>query len=162
MAAFGGHGAPRQHQRGILGDCIFPQLPQTPDSPNGRIDEPGNYRSPFIAEKQYAGSKGGDFLDILRAKGLPERNIIKHATRNALLPLVTYVAVMTGLLFQGQVLLEIIFSWPGIGREIVTALKDLDYPVGQAAFFLMSLTILVMNFVAELFYGLINPRVTYD
>jgi peptide/nickel transport system permease protein len=106
--------------------------------------------------------KGSDFLDILRAKGLPERNIIKHATRNALLPLVTYVAVMTGLLFQGQVLLEIIFSWPGIGREIVTALKDLDYPVGQAAFFLMSLTILVMNFVAELFYGLIDPRVTYD
>jgi peptide/nickel transport system permease protein len=106
--------------------------------------------------------KGSDFLDILRAKGLPERKIIQHATRNALLPLVTYVAVMTGLLFQGQVLLEIIFSWPGIGREMVTALKDLDYPVGQAAFYLMALTILVMNFIADLLYGFIDPRVTYD
>ena len=54
--------------------------------------------------------KGSDFLDILRAKGLSEAQIIKHATRNALLPLVTYVAVMTGLVFQGQVLLEIIFA----------------------------------------------------
>ena len=106
--------------------------------------------------------KGSDFLDILRAKGLPETLIIRHATRNALLPLVTYVAVMTGLLFQGQVLLEIIFSWPGIGREIVMAVNDLDYPVAQASFFLMALTILAMNFVADLLYGLVDPRVTYD
>jgi peptide/nickel transport system permease protein len=104
--------------------------------------------------------KGSDFLDILRAKGLSEIKIIKHATRNALLPLVTYVAVMTGLVFQGQVLLEIIFAWPGIGREIVTALHDLDYPVAQAAFYVMALTILAMNFVADLFYGLIDPRIT--
>lgn len=106
--------------------------------------------------------KGSDFLDILRAKGLSEAQIIKHATRNALLPLVTYVAVMTGLLFQGQVLLEIIFAWPGIGREIVTALKDLDYPVAQACFYLMALTILFMNFIADLLYGFIDPRITYD
>ncbi len=106
--------------------------------------------------------KGSDFLDILRAKGLSETRIIQHATRNALLPLVTYVAVMTGLLFQGQVLLEIIFAWPGIGREIVTALKDLDYPVAQASFFLMALTILLMNFIADLIYGVIDPRITYE
>ena len=105
--------------------------------------------------------KGSDFLDILRAKGLPETQIITHATRNALLPLVTYVAVMTGLVFQGQVLLEIVFAWPGIGREIVSALRHLDYPIGQAAFFVMSLTILTMNFVADLLYGLIDPRITY-
>lgn len=106
--------------------------------------------------------KGADFLDILRAKGLPERVIVKHATRNALLPLVTYVAVMTGFLFQGQVLLEIIFAWPGIGREIVKALNDLDYPVAQAAFYLMALAVLAMNFVADLLYGVIDPRITYD
>ena len=62
---------------------------------------------------------GRKFLDILRAKGLPERRIMVHATRNALLPLVTDVAVMMGFLFQGQVLLEIIFAWPGVGRELV-------------------------------------------
>jgi peptide/nickel transport system permease protein len=106
--------------------------------------------------------KGADFLDILRAKGLPERVIVKHATRNALLPLVTYVAVMTGFLFQGQVLLEIVFAWPGIGREIVKALNDLDYPVAQAAFYLMALAVLAMNFVADLLYGFIDPRITYD
>lgn len=106
--------------------------------------------------------KGSDFLDILRAKGLPERRILTHATRNALLPLVTYIAVMTGLLFQGQVLLEIIFAWPGIGRELVQALNDLDYPVAQAALYVMALVTLSMNFVADLLYGVIDPRVTYE
>ncbi len=105
--------------------------------------------------------KGSDFVEILRAKGLRERRIITHATRNALLPLVTYIAVMTGLLFQGQVLLEIIFAWPGLGREMVTALNDLDYPVAQAALYLMALVILAMNFIADLLYGVIDPRVTY-
>src|SRR5262245_11302119 len=93
--------------------------------------------------------KGSDFLDILRAKGLPPRRIVAHATRNALLPLVTYVAVMTGLLVQGQVLLEIIFAWPGIGRELVQALRDLDYPVAQAALYIMALVALLFNFVAD-------------
>ena len=106
--------------------------------------------------------KGSDFLDILRAKGLPERQILTHATRNALLPLVTYIAVMTGLLFQGQVLLEIIFAWPGIGRELVQALNDLDYPVAQAALYVMALATLFLNFIADLLYGVIDPRVTYD
>jgi peptide/nickel transport system permease protein len=105
--------------------------------------------------------KGSDFVEILRAKGLRERRVVTHATRNALLPLVTYIAVMTGLLFQGQVLLEIIFAWPGIGREMVTALNDLDYPVAQAALYLMALVILAMNFIADLLYGIVDPRVTY-
>jgi ABC-type dipeptide/oligopeptide/nickel transport system permease component len=105
---------------------------------------------------------GSDYLDILRAKGLGEARIIMHAARNALLPLVTFVAVMTGFLFQGQVILEIIFSWPGIGREIVTALTDLDYPVAQAAFFIIALTTLALNFVADLLYGFIDPRITYE
>jgi peptide/nickel transport system permease protein len=103
--------------------------------------------------------KGSDFLDILRAKGLPERRIVVHATRNALLPLVTDVAVMMGFLFQGQVLLEIIFAWPGVGRELVTALNDLDYPVAQACFFVMALIILLFNFAADVLYGFIDPRV---
>ncbi len=106
--------------------------------------------------------KGSDFLDIIRAKGLSEFQIIKHATRNALLPLVTYIAVMIGFLIQGQVILEIIFAWPGIGREIITALNDLDYPVAQAAFYVMALTILAMNFIADILYGFIDPRITYE
>ena len=106
--------------------------------------------------------RGSDFLEILRAKGLPEKRIMVHATRNALLPLVTDIAVMMGFIFQGQVLLEIIFAWPGIGRELVTALGDLDYPIVQAAFYVMALTILTFNLVADLLYGVIDPRVVYD
>jgi peptide/nickel transport system permease protein len=102
--------------------------------------------------------KGSDFIDILRAKGLTETHILIHATRNALLPLVTYIAVMTGLLLQGQVLLEIIFAWPGIGREMVTALGDLDYPVAQGALYVMALVILLLNLLADLLYGFIDPR----
>ena len=102
--------------------------------------------------------KGADFIDILRAKGLPEWRILVHATRNALLPLITYIAVMTGLLLQGQVLLEIIFAWPGLGRELVTALADLDYPVAQGALYVMALTILLLNLMADMLYGLIDPR----
>ena len=106
--------------------------------------------------------KGSDFLDILRAKGLRDRRSVMPATRNSLLPLVTYIAVRTGLLFQGQVLLEIIFAWPGIGRELVQALNDLDYPVAQAALFVMALVTLALNFAADLLYGVIDPRVTYE
>jgi peptide/nickel transport system permease protein len=105
--------------------------------------------------------RNSDFVDILRAKGLPERRVIVHAARNAMLPLVTDVAVALALLFEGQVLLEIIFAWPGIGREMVNALAHLDYPIVQACFFLMALTILTLNLVADLLYGLIDPRVTY-
>jgi peptide/nickel transport system permease protein len=100
--------------------------------------------------------RNSDFVDILRAKGLKERVVVTHAARNA-----TDVAVSLALLFEGQVLLEIIFAWPGIGREMVTALNNLDYPIVQACFFLMALTILVLNFIADLLYGLIDPRVTY-
>lgn len=106
--------------------------------------------------------RGSDFLDILRAKGLPERRIVVHATRNAMLPLVTYVAVMAGVLFQGQVLLEIIFAWPGVGRELVQSLVDVDYPVAQAALYVMALIVLVLNLAADLLYGVIDPRVTYE
>jgi peptide/nickel transport system permease protein len=103
--------------------------------------------------------KGSDFLDILRAKGLPESTIVVHATRNALLPLITDVAIMTGELFQGQVLIETIFAWPGIGREIVASVNNLDYPMAQAAFFLIALSVLTMNFIADLLYAVADPRV---
>lgn len=106
--------------------------------------------------------KGSDFIDILKAKGLPRRGIVVHATRNALLPLVTYAAVMTSVAFQGQVLLEVVFSWPGIGRELVTALRDLDFPVAQAALYLMALITLAMNLIADLLYPLIDPRIALD
>jgi peptide/nickel transport system permease protein len=106
--------------------------------------------------------KGSDFIDILRAKGLRGGGVVVHATRNAMLPLITYIAVMTATAFQGQVLLEIIFSWPGIGREMVSSLRDLDYPIAQAALYLMALITLSMNFLADLAYSFIDPRVASE
>jgi peptide/nickel transport system permease protein len=106
--------------------------------------------------------KGSDFIEILRAKGISEGRVVVHATRNALLPLATYIAVMIGVAFQGQVLLEIIFAWPGIGRELVNALADLDYPIAQASLYLMALVILAMNFIVDALYGVIDPRISTE
>ncbi|MGQ0569850.1 MAG: ABC transporter permease, partial [Armatimonadota bacterium] len=105
--------------------------------------------------------QGEDFLELLRAKGLPERQLIIHAARNALLPVVTYLALMSTLAVGGSVLLETVFAWPGMGREIVRATASLDYPMAQAAFFVWSAAIVVMNLVADLLYGWLDPRIAY-
>ena len=103
----------------LLGHRHFGRLLAASGAAVSRARQPRDHRPGPFAARIMLEVKGSDFIDILRAKGLPERQIVTHAARNALLPLVTYVAVMTGLLFQGQVLLEIIFAWPGIGRELV-------------------------------------------
>ncbi len=105
--------------------------------------------------------QGEEFLELLRAKGLPERRLIVHAARNALLPVVTYLALMSTLAVGGSVLLETVFAWPGMGREIVRATASLDYPMAQAAFFVWSAAIVTMNFAADLLYGWLDPRISY-
>lgn len=106
--------------------------------------------------------KGEDFMEVHRAKGLSELMQVRHAARNAILPMVTYVAMMVTYVFHGQVVIETIFSWPGIGRLLVQAILDQDYPVAEGAFFLMALTVVVMNFVADIAYGYLDPRVVYE
>jgi peptide/nickel transport system permease protein len=105
--------------------------------------------------------QGDDFLELLRAKGLSERRLMVHAARNALLPVVTYLALMSTLAVGGSVLLETVFAWPGMGREIVRATASLDYPMAQAAFFVWSAAIVVMNLLADLAYGWLDPRISY-
>jgi peptide/nickel transport system permease protein len=106
--------------------------------------------------------KGEDFMEVHLAKGLSEFTQIKHAARNAILPMVTYVAMMVTYVFHGQVVIETIFSWPGIGRLLVQAILDQDYPVAEGAFFLMALTVVIMTFIADLAYGSLDPRVVYE
>lgn len=101
---------------------------------------------------------GADFLTLLRAKGLSELALIRHAARNAILPVITYLMVMIGLMFEGQVLVEVVFSWPGIGREMISALNNRDYPVAQGAFFITALTVVIMNCLADILYGYLDPR----
>lgn len=104
-----------------------------------------------------------DFIDVCRAKGLKERTIMfKHAARNALLPIVTAAAIALGYAVGGSVLIETVFAWPGIGREMVRAVLRRDFPVAQGTFMVLASTIIILNFVADLAYGYLDPRVTYD
>ncbi|MGI2328121.1 ABC transporter permease [Planococcus sp. YIM B11945] len=103
-----------------------------------------------------------DFIEMNRAKGLKESTIMfKHAMRNAMLPVVTEIALLIGFAIGGQVLLEVVFNWPGIGRLIVEAIQQNDYPVAQATFFLMGFIVIVLNLFADILYGLLDPRVSY-
>lgn len=106
---------------------------------------------------------GEDFIEMARAKGIREMRILfKHAMRNALLPVVTVLALMIGFAIGGQVLVETVFRWPGMGREIVVAIQRNDYPVAQAAFFFMGVLVISLNFISDILYGYLDPRVTYD
>jgi peptide/nickel transport system permease protein len=105
--------------------------------------------------------KEEDFLTILEAKGLSQASVIAQCARNAILPVITYTGVLVGYAFSGQVLLETVFSWPGIGSEIVSAVFLRDYPVAQASFVLMALVVVIMNFIIDLSYGFLDPRIVY-
>jgi peptide/nickel transport system permease protein len=103
---------------------------------------------------------GEDFIEMARAKGMSTaRLVFKHALRNALLPAVTASALFIGYAMGGMVLLEYVFSWPGLGREIVTAVNNRDYPLAQASFIFISVLVMSLNFAADLLYGYLDPRV---
>jgi peptide/nickel transport system permease protein len=104
-----------------------------------------------------------DFIEIKKAEGLPERTVLyKHAARNSVLPLVTVMAIATGAAMGGSVIIETVFNWPGIGREMVDAVTRNDYPMAMATFFFMGTAVIVMNFVADLAYLYLDPRVKYE
>lgn len=105
---------------------------------------------------------GEDFIELARAKGLSNRVVLfKHAVRNSLLPVVTAAAVYVGLALGGMTVIEVVFSWPGLGRTIVQAVQRQDFPVAQGAFLLLAVTVSVMNFLADLAYAYLDPRITY-
>ena len=103
---------------------------------------------------------GDDFIEFARARGFSEgRTMYRHAARNALLPVVTQAAVTTGLAVGGQIVVEVVFSWPGLGREMFSALQRNDFPMAQATFIFMALLILILNFIVDMIYGRLDPRV---
>lgn len=103
---------------------------------------------------------GEDFIEMARAKGLRERRVLfAHAARNALLPVITQLAVTIGLAAGGQVVVEVVFSWPGLGREILQAVRTSDFPLAQATFLLLATLVISMNFLADLLYSALDPRV---
>lgn len=101
-----------------------------------------------------------DYIRMARAVGTPERLLIwKYAFRNAMLPLVTIMGVYFASMLSGTFVVETIFAWPGLGRAVVEAVFSRDYPVVQAGVLVASVVFIVSNFVVDLSYGLIDPRV---
>ncbi len=100
-----------------------------------------------------------DYVRTARAKGLsPQRVLVVHALRNALIPVLTVVGMQTGSLLAGAVLTETIFSWPGIGKWLIEAIARRDYPVVQAGILISACTFIAVNLVVDLLYGVVNPR----
>lgn len=104
-----------------------------------------------------------NFVRTARAKGLPEHLVlIRHALRAALLPLVSYIGPACAALITGSVVIETVFQLPGIGRNFVTSALQRDYPVVMAVVVLYASLIIILNLVADLVYGLLDPKVTYE
>jgi peptide/nickel transport system permease protein len=104
---------------------------------------------------------GEDYVLTARAKGLSSwATVWKHGFRNALLPIVTLVALSLGFIIGGAITIEYVFSYPGIGLQIVEAIDQRDYPVLQGAFLLLTLSVIFFNLVADLLYFKLDPRIT--
>ena len=105
-------------------------------------------------------SLGADYVRTARAKGLSEMFVVaKHTLRNAALPVVTITGLQFGTLLGGAVVTETVFAWPGIGRLAIQSIYNRDYPVVQASVFLSALMFIVLNFLIDVIYGVLDPRV---
>lgn len=113
----------------------------------------------LLARNGVIEKKGSEFLKLHQAKGLSEFQQLLRAGRNSLLPVLTYFALRFGMIFQGLILLEVVFGWPGIGRALVLAIEQQDYPLVQASVFIMALAVIVMNLVADVLYAYFDPTV---
>ncbi len=103
-----------------------------------------------------------DYVRTARAKGLSERVVIvRHALRNALIPVVTVIAVTTPRLIGGAVITESVFAWPGMGRLAANAAFTRDYPLVMAITMFVAVLVVVSNLLADLCYGLLDPRITF-
>jgi peptide/nickel transport system permease protein len=105
-------------------------------------------------------TRSEDYITTARAKGLADGRILRsHAFPNALLPMVTLIAINPGYVVAGAITAEIVFSWPGLGTLTVQALDARDYPLLQAIFLLISVSVVFANFAADIVYGYLDPRV---
>ena len=104
-----------------------------------------------------------NYVRTAKAKGLaPFRVIVRHALRNALIPAVTVIGLQVGYLLGGTVVVETVFSWPGMGQLIVTAIYGRDYMMVQGAIMLLAFTFICVNLLVDLLYTYLDPRIKYD
>ena len=103
---------------------------------------------------------GQDYIRTARAKGLPERTVVyRHALRNAMIPILTVLGLQFGALLAGAIVTETIFSWPGIGRLTIQAIGNRDYYLVQGCILAIGLTYVAVNFLTDLLYSAVNPRI---
>jgi ABC-type dipeptide/oligopeptide/nickel transport system permease component len=103
-----------------------------------------------------------DYIRTARAKGLDERRInLRHALRNAMLPIITVIGLQFGGLLGGSVLTETVFAWPGIGRLVVDSIRAQDGPLVQGTVLFIAVVFIVINLLVDLSYALLNPRIRY-
>lgn len=104
-----------------------------------------------------------DYVRTARAKGTHSRSVVyRHALRNAAIPIVTIIGLQLGALLSGAVITETIFAWPGVGRFVLVAVSQRDFPIVQASVVVFALLLAVVNLVVDLSYALLDPRVRYS
>jgi peptide/nickel transport system permease protein len=109
------------------------------------------------------GTLDEDFITMARARGIKERRVFTHhGVRNSLIPIVSTMPIVISLAVAGNVLIETIYSWPGLGRTLVESVQRGDYPLSQGAFLMIALIVIIGNFIVDMIYMEIDPRVTYD
>jgi ABC-type dipeptide/oligopeptide/nickel transport system permease component len=105
---------------------------------------------------------GQDYVRTARAKGVSERGVlVRHALRNALLPIVTVVGLRFGYMLGGAVITEQVFAWPGMGRLLVTAVSQRDIPVVQGVLLVFAASFVLVNLAVDLAYGFVDPRIRH-
>ncbi len=106
---------------------------------------------------------GEDYIRTARAKGLAGKRVIGlHALRNALIPVVTVIGLQVGTLLGGAILTETIFSWPGVGKWLIESINRRDYPALQGGVLLIATTVMAVNLLVDVLYGVLNPRIRHS
>jgi len=117
----------------------------------------------FLMRNSMLGVLGEDYIMTARAKGLSERYILhKHAIKNALLPIVTMTAMTAGFMVTGTIFVEMVYAYPGIGNLLYNAVSYNDYPLLQGIFLFITITIVGANFIADMIYIRLDPRVNHE
>lgn len=141
--------------------------------PTSGKEAPGSLIMPMIALAAYPASLlqritracmldvlNKDYIRTARSKGLPEKLVAyKHAFKNALIPLITVVFLRLGETFGGAVVIEKVFDWPGVGRLALQAILSRDFPVVQVSVVIIAIVFVLLNFIGDILYSLVDPRV---
>ena len=106
---------------------------------------------------------GSEYVKLARIKGLPERQVIwKHAFKNAALPVVTFAALLFVALLNGSIIVETVFSWPGLGLLVIEAVDSRDYPIVQTVVLFLSAMYIGVNLLVDILYAYLNPKIRYS